>query len=221
MSELNTPTPNEPNANPQGTAQQTVPTPEPTPSEPTPNKPEPNKPTESKKEPTQQELLNELARLKRAVDKASSEAADYKKKWKETLSSQEQASMEKAEAEAAQQDKYNAMVRENQIYKYSERYRNMGYSAEDAKRIAEAKADGDTDAEMKIQSEFQAKHDKELKDAWEKQYFKDRPRVNSGVSGETPSITKDEFAKLLSSGKYMEVMEFKEKYPQTYAEYMK
>ena len=35
-----------------------------------------------KAEPSVQDLMTEIARLKRQADKASSEAAEYKKKWK-------------------------------------------------------------------------------------------------------------------------------------------
>ena len=41
----------------------------------------------------------ENAKLKRSFDKAASEASDYKKKYNATLSEQEKASLEKAEAD--------------------------------------------------------------------------------------------------------------------------
>lgn len=67
--------------------------------------------------PDMQELLNRIATLERKADKASAEAADYKKKWKESLSSQEQASVEKAEKEAEREEKFNQLLRENNINK--------------------------------------------------------------------------------------------------------
>ena len=59
------------------------------------------------KEPTVQDLMIEIAKLKRGLDKASSEAADYKKKYNATLSEKEQADLEKAEREAEKEEKFN------------------------------------------------------------------------------------------------------------------
>ncbi|MCP6003230.1 hypothetical protein NL386_37360, partial [Klebsiella pneumoniae] len=79
--------------------------------------------TETKKEPEKtpevdvQELMTQLAKLKRANDKLSSESAEWKKKYQATLSEQEKASEEKAEREAEREEQYQKLLRENTINK--------------------------------------------------------------------------------------------------------
>lgn len=138
--------------------------------------------TEPKKEespevPSVQELMNEIAKLKRAVDKSSSEAADYKKKWKETLSQTEVANMEKAEEEARREEKFNALLRENQINKLEKTYLGLNYTADEASRMAVAEADNDFDAKQKIMAEVDARKQKELEAKW----LASRPSINAGI----------------------------------------
>lgn len=145
-------------------------------------KAEPTPKTESKKEespevPSVQELMNEIAKLKRAVDKSSSEAADYKKKWKETLSQTEVANMEKAEEEARREEKFNALLRENQINKLEKTYLGLNYTADEASRMAVAEADNDFDAKQKIMAEVDARKRKELEAEW----LASRPSINAGI----------------------------------------
>ena len=76
--------------------------------------PETKSDVQSTKEQTQpevntQEMMNEMAKLKRMLDKASSEAAEFKKKYRESLSEAEKASMEKAEREAAREEEFNKL----------------------------------------------------------------------------------------------------------------
>lgn len=140
------------------------------------------------KEPTVQELMVEMAKLKRAQEKASSEAADYKKKWQASLSEQEKASMEKAEAEAKRQEEWNAIVRENKINKIEKTYLAMGWNAEEASKMAIAEVDDDFDGKVKIQREVDARKKKEI----EAEIFKTIPNVNiGGSSGKI--YTKEQF----------------------------
>ena len=57
--------------------------------------------------------MTENAKLKKAQEKAASEAADYKKKYNATLSEKEKASIEKAEKEAEREERYQQLLREN------------------------------------------------------------------------------------------------------------
>lgn len=154
------------------------------------SKPE-QKEEKKEKEPTVQELMIEMAKLKRAQEKASSEAADYKKKWQASLSEQEKASMEKAEAEAKRQEEWNAIVRENKINKVEKTYLAMGWNADEANRMAMAEVDDDFDSKVKIQKEVDARKKKE----YEAEIFKTMPNVNiGGSSGKT--YTKEQFDKM-------------------------
>lgn len=149
---------------------------------------EEQKDDKKEKEPTVQELMVEMAKLKRAQEKASSEAADYKKKWQASLSEQEKASMEKAEAEAKRQEEWNAIVRENKINKVEKTYLAMGWNADESSRMAIAEVDDDFDGKIRIQREVDARKKKE----YEAEIFKTIPNVNiGGSSGKT--YTKEQF----------------------------
>lgn len=160
-----------------------------------------------------QDALTQIAKLKRSFDKASSEAADYKKKYNATLSEKERIDIEKAEQEAERDEQFKALVRENQIAKLEKGYLGMKYTADEASRMAVAEADGDLDSKMKIMAEVDARKQKEL----EQEFMRKIPQPNFGVGDEKPSMTKEEFQK----AGYKAVKDFKEKYPNTYKEYMK
>lgn len=166
---------------------------------------------EKKDAPDMQELLNRIATLERKADKASAEAADYKKKWKDSLSSQEQASIEKAEAEAEREEKFNQLLRENSINKLEKTYLGLGYLAEEAEKMAAAEYDGDLEAKTKIMREVDARKKKEF----EAEFLKSRPEINAGAGGENPNVSKEAFEKM----GYLERVEFKHKYPETYKKF--
>jgi hypothetical protein len=152
------------------------PTNEPTPTEPTN---EPKEPTNKEKEPSLQELLIENAKLKRAQEKAASEAAEYKKKYNATLTEKEKASIEKAEQEAKKQEEYNNLVRENRIFKLEKEYLGvMKYTASEAQRMAVAEVDDDKEAKIKILAEVDARKHKE----YEAEFLKNRPQVQAGTN---------------------------------------
>lgn len=166
---------------------------------------------EKKDAPDMQELLNRIATLERKADKASAEAADYKKKWKDSLSSQEQASIEKAEAEAEREEKFNQLLRENSINKLEKTYLGLGYLAEEAEKMAAAEYDGDLETKTKIMREVDARKKKEF----EAEFLKSRPEINAGAGGENPNVSKEAFEKM----GYLERVEFKNKYPETYKKF--
>lgn len=135
-----------------------------------------------------QDLMNEIAKLKRAADKNASEAAEYKKKWKESLSETEKASMEKAEKEAAREEEFNKLVRENNINRLEKQYLKLGYTADEAERMAIAEADNDQELKIKIMSEVDGRKQKEF----EEKFYASRPNVNVG-GGTGVSISKEQF----------------------------
>lgn len=172
------------------------------------------KETEEKKlslEEQIQALMLENAKLKRATDKATSEASNYKKQLREKQSSDEIALQEKAEKEAQREEQFNALLRENSINKMEKNFLALGYTLEQANKAATAQVDGDTDSLFKIQSEVQQSLIKAQKAEW----LKSMPAINAGVGDEKPPITKEQFEKL----GYAEECEFKRKYPETYKLY--
>lgn len=138
-----------------------------------------------------QEALTELAKLKREKDKASSEAKEYKDKYRESLSATEKASMEKAEAEAQKEEQFKQLMRENTMNKIEKQYLAMGWTAEEAERMATAEVDNDFDAKVKIMAEVDARKKKDF----EKEFLASRPDVNIGA-GNGQTYTKEQFDKL-------------------------
>lgn len=186
-------------------------TPEPNP-EPSP---EPS-PEPAPKEPTVQELMVEMAKLKKAQERAASEAAEYKKKYNATLSEKEKIDVEKAEKEAEKEERFKALERENHINKLEKGYLAMKYTADEASRMAVAEADGDLEAKMKIMAEVDARKQKEI----EQEIRRSIPEPNFGVGNEEPTFTKEEFDKIVKTSGYNKLREIKEKYPETYKKYM-
>lgn len=142
---------------------------------------------EAKDEPSIQDLMTEIARLKRQADKNASEAAEFKKKYRESLSEAEKASMEKAEKEAAREEEFNQLKRENAINRLEKQYMQLGFTAEEASRMAVAETDGDQETKIKIMSEVDGRKKKQ----YEAEFLATRPDVNVGGAGST--VTKEQF----------------------------
>lgn len=157
-----------------------------------------------------QNLMNEVAKLKKASDKNASEASEWKKKYNATLSAQEQASNEKAEREAEREEQFNKLLRENQVNKFVRQYMTQGYSEDLAQKAAEAMYDGDTDTFFKIQSDAVSAIVKKKEDEW----IKSRPDIHAGTGG--TQITKEQFDKMSVS----ERTQFANKNPDAYEKLM-
>ena len=138
-----------------------------------------------------QSLMNDLAKLKKASDKNSAEASEWKKKYQATLSAQEQASQEKAEKEAAREEQFKQLMRENQVNKFVRQYMSQGYTEELAQKAAEAMYDGDTETFFKVQSDAT----NAIIKAREAEWLKSRPDVNAGT-GNSVQITKEQFSNM-------------------------
>ena len=135
---------------------------------------------EEKEQPSVQDLMVEIAKLKRKADKASSEAADWKKKFRATQSVQEIADAEKAEVEAKRQEENEAMRRELNILKLEKSYLGMGFTVDEASRMAVAETDNEMDTKMKILAEVETRKQKDF----EAEFIKSRPEINAGSSND-------------------------------------
>lgn len=111
--------------------------------------------TEPKAEPTPniedlakqiKALEAQLAKQKKATDNASSDAADWKKKYQSTMSEAQRAEAERVEAEKRLREENEALKRDKVIAAYSNRALSLGYDADLATATAEAMANGDMDA---------------------------------------------------------------------------
>ena len=142
---------------------------------------------EPQKEPTVQELMVELAKERRLREKANSEAAGYKKQLNAKMSEKERIDAEKAEREAERDEQFQQLMRENKINKVEKGYLALGYTADEASKMAVAEVDEDFDAKLKIQLAVQKRQKKE----YEAEFIKSRPQLNAGT-GEK-QITKERF----------------------------
>lgn len=131
------------------------------------------------KQPTQQELLVQIAKLKRATDKATAEAADFKRKWKAAVTEQEAADIEKAELEAKKEERLKELERNEKIHSLMENYMDLKYTKEQAKKAAEAMVDGEMEVVFKVQQEVE---EAKLK-AKEAEWLASRPEPASGTDG--------------------------------------
>lgn len=113
---------------------------------------------------------------KSLLEKANSEAADYKKKWKAASSEQGRKAIEEAEQKAQAEEELKSLRRENKVSKYEKQYLAQKYDPKDAFDIAEALYDGDMDTVFKIQQ----KHDDEVRKSIKAEIMKDMTAPPSG-----------------------------------------
>lgn len=167
------------------------------------------------KTPTVEELMAQLAseraekeKYKNASDKASSEAAQYKKQLRSKQTAEEQEAEAKAEAERLQNERYENAIKELNHMKAVSAYKNV--SEKSIETLIEAVAEGDHSAIATI-------IDNEVKAAVanaKAEWMKSRPPVNIG-SIDDNAPTKEEFARM----NYSKRVEFKAKHPELYKKY--
>ena len=114
------------------------------------------------------QLKVQNAKLKKANDKATSEAASYKKQLREKQTAEEIALQEKAEKEAEREEKFQKLLRENTITKFEKNFLALGYPADLAAKAAAAQCDNDTDELFSIQQTFIEEKEKTMKADWMK-----------------------------------------------------
>ena len=157
------------------------------------------------------QLKVQNAKLKKANDKATSEAASYKKQLREKQTAEEIALQEKAEKEAEREEQFQKLLRENTITKFEKNFLALGYPADLAAKAATAQCDNDTDELFSIQQTFIEAKEKAMKADW----MKSMPNPPAG-NDDCP-VSKEQFRKM----KYSERVALKQKYPEMYKEYVK
>ena len=114
------------------------------------------------------QLKVQNVKLKKANDKATSEAASYKKQLREKQTAEEIALQEKAEKEAEREEQFQKLLRENTITKFEKNFLALGYPADLAAKAAAAQCDNDTDELFSIQQTFIEEKEKTMKADWMK-----------------------------------------------------
>ena len=115
--------------------------------------------------PAPQDNSEEVTKLKTALSKANSDAAEWKRQFREKQTEQERAEAERAEREKAVEDELRTLRRDKTVSGYQAQCLALGYSQELALRAAEAMADNDAAAIMACQQEFLDTRTKEIEAA--------------------------------------------------------
>lgn len=114
----------------------------------------------------------EIGRLKNALSKSNADAADWKRKYQDTLDDAGRKAADEAEATKQLQEELNRMKREMTVSGYKASYVGMGYSESEAAKIAESLADGKIDDVLARQKAHQEKLTEQIK----KDLLKGTPR---------------------------------------------
>lgn len=97
----------------------------------------------------------EIERLRNSLTKSNSDAADWKRKFRETQDEATRKSEEDAENVKAMQAELEKLRREQTVSGYRASYIGMGYSEDEARKIAEALTDGKIDVVLAAQKKHQ------------------------------------------------------------------
>jgi hypothetical protein len=152
----------------------------------------------------------EIDRLKTALSKSNSEAADLKKQLREKMSAEEVKAKEDAEKFEEVVKERDALLKEKTILAYKTKYLSLGYDESLASETAEALANGDLDKVFD--------NEKKSRDALGKtiraDVLKDTPKPEGGNGSET--MTKEKFRKMSTAEQYKYSVEHPEEYKQLY-----
>lgn len=157
--------------------------------------------------------LADLDKYKDATNKATSEAAEYKKQLKELQDQQKTGNSKADETIARLQEQVNELTRQNTISSYTAQFVALGYDAELAKATAIATADGDVATVFENQQKFLEQHDKDVK----ANILKQTPKPGQGGTGkQAPAMTLEKFRKLSQVERMKFANEFPEEYQKLY-----
>lgn len=148
----------------------------------------PNTPTIDDLQKQIKDLQTQLERSKQAYNTASTDAADWKRKFRDT---QDEATRKEADRNEEMENlkkKVAEFERASVVATNKAAFIAMGYSEELAGKKAEALADNDIVGAMQVEKDFIAWHDKELKSA----SLRNMTTPASGFQNEA-TITKEKF----------------------------
>ena len=115
--------------------------------------------------PEKKDNTEEVTKLKSALSKANSDAAEWKRQFREKQTEQERAEAERAEREQAVESELRALRRDKTVSEYVAQCLALGYDKDLALRAAEAIADNDAATIMVCQQDFLEAKQKELEAA--------------------------------------------------------
>lgn len=134
------------------------------------------------------DLKAELNKNKKARDKALSEVSEYKKQLRAKMTADEQAEIERQEAEAEQKEYVASLEKFKRVAEATARYALQGMNQELAKQAADAEIAGDMD----LLSDIQNKYMNQMLKAKEAEWLKSTPQINAG-GGSGVKVTQEQF----------------------------
>ena len=148
-------------------------------------------------------------KMKNALDKATSEAAAYKKQLREKQTDEEVKEAERASKEAAIMAELEALRHEKVVGTYTASYLAMGYDEKLAKTTAEAMAKGDTETVFKNQKAHLEAREKALRT----ELLMQTPAPSPGKSD--AGVSREEVSKMTLAEK----VKFAQDNPEIYKEF--
>ena len=136
----------------------------------------------------------EVTKLKTALSKANSDAAEWKRQFREKQTEQERAEAERKEHEQAVEEELRILRRDKTVAGYVNSCLALGYSQELALKAAEAMADGNAAEIMNCQQEFLEAKQKELEAA----ALNKQPTITPGSPPTAKQADKDAYNKTRS-----------------------
>lgn len=152
----------------------------------------------------------EMERLKNALSKSNSEAADYKRQLKEKMSAEELKAKEDADKWSEMEEKYNALLKKDAISTNKTKLLALGYEEALADETAEAMANGELDKVFANQK----KHIESVEKRIKSEILKDTPKPNGGNSSN--EMTKEKLRGMSPQDRYKFSVEHPEEYKQIY-----
>ena len=152
----------------------------------------------------------EIDRLKTALSKSNSEAAEFKKQLREKMSAEELKAKEDAEKMEELIKERDALLREKTISGHKAKYLALGYDEKLAEETAEALAKGDLDKVFVNHK----KHNESVEKKIRADVLKETPHPEGGNGSET--ITKEKFSKMSIAEQHKYSVEHPEEYKKLY-----
>lgn len=139
---------------------------------------------------------SEVDRLKNALTKSNSEAAEYKKQLRARQTDEEAREAERAKEFASMKEELEALKQEKVVSEYTSRFLALGYDEILAKETASAFAKGEMDTVFANQKKHAETFEKKLR----ADILKDTPAPPAGT--ENAPVSKEAFLKMGSKEQY-------------------
>ena len=130
---------------------------------------------------------DEVTKLKAALSKANSDAAEWKRQYRQGLDEAKRAEEERKEHEEAVENELRTLRRDKSVSGYVAQYLALGYTQELALKAAEATADNDAATIMSCQQEYIEAKTKELEAA----ALNKQPSITPGAPPTAKDADKD------------------------------